>query len=345
MARLPAIHVDSVRKVFDDGNHNAFTDLCRFKGKMYLSFRSCPDGHHVFPTSRIVVLSSDDGREWEQVHAFGVPHRDVRDGHFLVFRDRLFVYAGTWYCGESAPRVRELNRHLGYAAFSDDGRTWSRPVMLEGTYGHFIWRAAAHNGIAYLCGRRKREFVELLEDDRSAHESAMLESDDGLIWRKRALFQTTHGNETAFLFEPDGSVLAVCRSTLDNSQLCRSKPPYVEWDRKNLNGFIGGPLLVRWGARYLVGGRKIFGPEDHRTVLYWLEGDRLVDAAELPSGGDNSYPGFVELSPTKGLLSYYSSHEGSRSTQAPCSIYLAELELRAWRTSDEGIMDGVDEAD
>ena len=37
----------------------------------------------------------------------------------------------------------------------------------------------------------------------------MLESDDGLIWRKRAVFQETAGDETAFLFEPDGSVLAV----------------------------------------------------------------------------------------------------------------------------------------
>jgi len=133
---------------------------------------------------------------------------------------------------------------------------------------------------------------------------------------------------------------------MDNSQLCRSNPPYSEWVRTDLNCFIGGPLLVKWGNRYLVGGRKPFEPvsgrypsnfftepgaeppDDPRTVLYWLEDDRLVDAAQLPSGGDNSYPGFIELSPTKGLLSYYSSHEGSRSGAAPCSIYLAELSLR-----------------
>ena len=149
-----------------------------------------------------------------------------------------------------------MNQQLGYAAVSADGRTWSEPIMLEGTYGHFIWRAAAHKGSAYLCGRRKREFVELQTDDRSFHESAMLESDDGLIWRTRALFQTTHGNETAFLFEPDDSVLAVARCTMNNSQLCHSKPPYSEWVRTDLNCFIGGPLLVKWGARYLVGGAR-----------------------------------------------------------------------------------------
>ena len=350
MTSSPQIHVDSVRKVFDDGNHNAMTDLCRFGARMYLTFRSCADGHLGFPTSRIVILSSSDGLEWEQVHEFSIPERDVRDPHFLCFKDQLFVYTGTWYCGDPAPagerRRLEMNQQLGYGVVSADGCAWSEPIVLEGTYGHFIWRAAAHEGTAYLCGRRKRDFAVLKEDDRSYHESAMLESDDGLIWRKRALFQTTHGNETAFLFEPDGSVLAVARSRMEKSQLCRSKPPYTEWVRTDLNCFIGGPLLAKWGERYLVGGRKMFGrahkysldfytekgavpPDDPRTVLYWLEGESLVDAAELPSGGDNSYPGFIELSPTRGLLSYYSSHEGSGSGAAPCSIYLAELGVGA----------------
>ena len=347
MANLPEIHIDSVRKIFDDGNHNAFTDICRFNGRMYLCFRSSPDGHMVFSSSRIVILSSDDGVDWEQVHSFSVPDRDVRDPHFLAFKDQLFVYVGTWYCGDLAPGERpEMNEQLGYGTVSIDGRTWSEPIVLEGTYGHFIWRAAAYGDTAYMCGRRKRGFVVLDPDDRAFHESAMLASNDGLVWRKHALFQTTHGNETAFVFEPDGSVLAVARCKMESSQLCRATPPYSEWIRTDLDGFIGGPLLAKWGDRYLVGGRKPFKPksgryppnfyteagalppDDPRTVLYWLDDDRLVDAAELPSGGDNSYPGFIELGPTNGLLSYYSSHEGSRSGAAPCSIYLAELSLK-----------------
>ena len=47
----------------------------------------------------------------------------------------------------------------------------------------------------------------------------------------------------------------------------------------------------------------------------------LPGAAELPSGGDCSYPGFVALDESRGLLSYYSSHDGSTS------IYLAEIVL------------------
>ena len=198
--------------------------------------------------------------------------------------------------------------------------------MLEGTYGHYIWRAAAHDGTAWLCGRRKRDFVETPRNVRSDVESAMLESDDGLIWRKRALFQTTQGNETAFLFEPDGRVLAVSRFTLDNSQLCRSKPPYTQWVRTDLHRYIGGPLLARWGQRYLVGGRKNTDKQP-RTALYWLAEAKLYEFAVLPSAGDNSYPGFIELSPTRGLISWYSSHEKDDSGKTMTAIYLADLEV------------------
>ena len=323
---FPRVQVSDVRRVFHNGEHNAFTDLIRFRDRFYLTFRSCPDGHAVYPTASVIVLESGDAQTWEQVHRFSVPKRDTRDPHFLVFKDHLFVYTGTWYCGDSAPEVYEMNQHLGYAITSSNGRAWSDPIMLEGTYGHYIWRAAAHKGTAYLCGRRKREFIEAPRSDRSVVESAMLESDDGLVWRTKALFQTTEGSETAFRFEPDGAVLAVCRLPGENALLCRSNPPYARWSRRDLGRYIGGPLFATWGDRYLVGGRKTAGAPA-RTALSWLIDGELHEFAVLPSGGDNSYPGFVELSATRGLVSWYSSHEKDDSGKSITAIYLAELKI------------------
>ncbi|MFH1299707.1 MAG: hypothetical protein ABIK07_01505, partial [Planctomycetota bacterium] len=54
-AALPEVEVTNVRKVFDNGEHNAFTDMIEFQGKYYLTFRTCPGGHMLFPTSRILV--------------------------------------------------------------------------------------------------------------------------------------------------------------------------------------------------------------------------------------------------------------------------------------------------
>ncbi|MEP7364744.1 MAG: hypothetical protein ABI972_15925 [Acidobacteriota bacterium] len=324
------IHVESVRRLFHNGEHNAFTDLVRFKGTYYLTFRTCPDGHMVHPTSAILVLASRDGGEWRQVHRFSVPLRDVRDPHFLIFQDKLFIYTGTWYCGETSPAQFDMNQHLGYAAWTVDGARWDDPRMLEGTYGHYIWRAAATGGKAFLCGRRKREFIETKtrqEQDASV-EAAMLESTDGLVWRTAALFQPSYGNETAFLFERDGSVVALARGGGSrNAEVLRAPAPYRTWKKADLGRYLGGPLLAKWGSRYLVGGRKQT-PAGPRMTLAWLAGDRLEELVELPSGGDNSYPGFVPLSATQGWLSYYSSHEKDASGKTITAIYLATLRLQ-----------------
>jgi hypothetical protein len=325
--KLPSVRVASLRRVFHNGEHNAFTDLVRFQGKFYLTFRSCPDGHAVNPTASIIILSSDDAQQWREVHRFRVEQRDTRDPHFLIFRSKLFVYTGTWYSGATtlARSDYDLNKHLGYAAWSEDGTTWHSPIMLEGSFGHYVWRAATYGEKAYLCGRRKLGFAMGPRGEGRQVESLMLESDNGLIWRKRAVFQEIAGDETAFLFEPDGSVLAVGRRGGGPAQLLRSRPPYSQWDRKDLDRYVGGPLLTKWGGRYVVGGRKISKEAGPKTSLCWLVGDQLHEFAELPSGGDNSYPGLVEISPERALVSYYSSHERDESGKPMTAIYLAEL--------------------
>ena len=60
----PQVKVSNVRRVFHNGEHNAFTDLVRFEDKFYLTFRSCPDGHMVHPTASIIILSSPDAQQW-----------------------------------------------------------------------------------------------------------------------------------------------------------------------------------------------------------------------------------------------------------------------------------------
>ena len=327
--QLPNVKVSNVRRVFHNGDHNAFTDLIRFKGKFYLTFRSCPDGHMVHPTSSIIILSSTDAIQWKQMHRFSVDKRDTRDPHFLVFKDNLFVYTGTWYSGETTLKREDydLNKHLGYAVWSEDGAQWHGPIMLEGTFGHYIWRANTFDGKAYLCGRRKRDFAMAPRGEGSLVESAMLESDDGLIWRTRTLFQEVRGDETAFQFEADGSIIAIGRRGRDNAQLLKSRRPYTQWERKDLDRYIGGPLLAVWNGRYVVGGRKNAGDRGYKTSMCWLVGDQLHEFAELPSGGDNSYPGFVELSPSRAVMSWYSSHEQDAGGNAITAIYMADMKI------------------
>lgn len=183
---------------------------------------------------------------------------------------------------------------------------------------------------AFLCGRRRRDFVAGTgpEEPAEAIQSALLESQDGLVWRTAGLFAAEFGDETAFAFEDDGRVVALVRGGGPApARVCRARPPYADWQRVDLGRNVGGPLLARWGRHWLVGGRRTLPRAPPVTALAWLDEDALVEQLALPSGGDTSYPGFVALDDERGLLSYYSSHEGSGTGRAPCHVYVAQLRL------------------
>ncbi|MFO1063751.1 MAG: hypothetical protein U0892_07790 [Pirellulales bacterium] len=329
----PKVRISEIRRVFHNGEHNAFTDLCRYRGDLYLTFRSCPDGHMVHPTSSIhIMVSRDEGKTWTPVHRFSVPKRDTRDPHFLIFKDRLFVLSGTWYSGDStlAREDYDLNKHLGYAAWTDDGKNWNSPVMLEGTFGHYIWRAASYGSKAYMCGRRKPQFEVKARGEGKVVESLMLESDDGLIWRTCSVLQPIAGDETAFMFDSDGTATALARHGEGKEAfLLRSQAPYQTWQRTDLDRSIGGPLLTKWNGRVVIGGRKTLKEKVAKTSLCWLVDDKLAEFAELPSAGDNSYPGLVELSPTSALVSWYSTHEKNDEGKPFTAIYMARLDIES----------------
>ena len=62
---------------------------------------------------------------------------------------------------------------------------------------------------------------------------------------------------------PLAVTVSVGRARCKLGQLSRLKPgDVIDLDRN-----IGGPLLVKWGDRYLVGGRKTIEPKKNREVL------------------------------------------------------------------------------
>ena len=61
--------------------------------------------------------------------------------------------------------------------------------------------------------------------------------------------------------------------------------------------------------------------------MCWLIDDQLREFAELPSAGDNSYPGLVVISDQHALMSWYSTHETDASGKPITAIYLADLEM------------------
>ena len=59
--------------VVDDGLHNAFTDLTVWQGNLWLVYVSSPS-HFANSKSRIVLLHSSDGQNWQEVTQIGRAH-------------------------------------------------------------------------------------------------------------------------------------------------------------------------------------------------------------------------------------------------------------------------------
>ena len=339
----PQIRIDAVRVVHDDGLHNAFTDLCSFGGRYYLTFRSCPDGHMIHPTSRIVVLASSDAVSWERVHSFAVPGRDVRDPHFLTLGERLFVISGAVRVGPEAPAAYDIDQHQGFCAWTEDGTDVARPA-----------RHGGYLRLLRLAGGEPRWRGVPVRAPQAAHGPRAAKRTSSACckprcWRAATGFSWTEvGRRTGGIRRRNGvSVRAGRIAARDRPQSrrcaagprvpCRTAVPRMDRDA-SWTATSAARCSLDGAATMLVGGRKTIAPNRAVTTLYWLVDDGLHEAAELPSAGDNSYPGFVELGPTRALLSYYSSPvdadagasgTGDRAAlRRPSAIHLAELSLR-----------------
>ena len=137
-----APEVVSVKKIWDQGKHNAFTDLIRWRGQWYCTFREADD--HVGGDGKLRVLVSKDGESWESAALIAEEGIDLRDPKLsITLDDRLMIVAGgSVYEGKTLlgrqPRV----------AFSKDGRTWTEPQRALSD-GEWLWRVTWHDGKAY----------------------------------------------------------------------------------------------------------------------------------------------------------------------------------------------------
>src|SRR5678815_2607483 len=71
-----------VKKIWDAGAHNAFTDLVRWHDRWWCTFREAED--HVGGDGAIRILTSVDGTKWESAALLTEKGIDLRDPKFSV---------------------------------------------------------------------------------------------------------------------------------------------------------------------------------------------------------------------------------------------------------------------
>ena len=324
----PAANLElvSVKKIWDKGAHNAFTDLVRFKNRWYCTFRESEA--HVGGDGIIRVLRSKDGEKWESAALIAETGIDLRDPKFSITPDnRLMIVAGGSVYGETAQngRVAGISAPSGgrkvlksrrpRVMFSKDGAHWTAPEKVL-TDGEWLWRVTWHGGKAYGVS---------YNIDKTGWQIALFESLDGLKWTLTVELPVSgRPNETTVRFLANGDAMMLVRREAEDKQawIGTAKAPYREWKFTPAGFQVGGPNFIQLPDGSIVGGGRDYrGSPKNVTMAGMLTPAAYSPALRLPSGGDNSYPGFVWYK-DRLWTSYYSSHEGKTS------VYLAKIALR-----------------
>jgi hypothetical protein len=316
----------SVTKIWDQGKHNAFTDLIRWHDKWYCTFREADA--HVGGDGRLRVLESADGEKWQSAALLSEAGIDLRDPKLSITPDnRLMIVAGG-----SVYEGTTLKGRQPRVTFSKDAREWTPPqrVLSE---GEWLWRVTWHGGKAYGVSYNAAERTSAAA--QSAAKSGKVESGPA-DWKLKLVASSDgvkydvvthldvpgHPNETTLRFLPGGEMVALVRREGGNTfgWIGRSQLPYKEWTWKETKHRLGGPNFIRLPDGTLWASSRSY-PGGAKTVLARMsaEGD-YEPQLTFPSSGDTSYAGLVWHD---GLLwmSYYSSHEGKTS------IYLAKIRV------------------
>lgn len=313
----------AVERIWDN-DYSAFPSIVRYDGAYYVSFREGVS--HIFDENGIAagktrILRSTDCKHWKSVALLSKEGYDLRDPKLSVTPDgRLMVIQGG-----SVYVDKQLVGRVPQVSFSSDGRTFSNPEpVVYDNQGRpaWFWRMTWYDGIGYT--------VSYGEPNDNALE--LLKTTDGIHFEKvTSIALDGFPNETTVRFLPDGKMVMLIRRESEDKKayIGVSDPPYTEWGLTPLRFQIGGPeMAVLPDGSLVIGGRAYFESGETKTCLW--RGNEKGDFEFwkiLPSGGDNSYPGFL-IEDGELKIVYYSSHELTRPDGKPrAGIYLARIPL------------------
>ena len=296
-------------KIWNEGKHNAFTDLIRFQDQWYCVFREGDD--HAKGAGKIRVLRSKDGQAWASAALIATDGADLRYPHISITPKGELMIVG----GAAVPPTRDpVKDHYSFVSFSKDGATWGAPDRTLDSW-QWLWRVRWHEGKAFGVA-----YCSNATPPRK-YEGLLYQSADGKKYERVAAFDIPNPTEATLAFDGDTMLCLQRRDGKPNTaMLGTSKTPYKEWTWKDLGVYFGGPNLIRTpDGTWLASGRMTTSGKP-QPVLCQLDvkNAKLTPLVTLPSGGDTSYAGMV-WHDDQLWMSYYSSHEGKTS------IYLARV--------------------
>jgi hypothetical protein len=280
--------------------HSAFTDLVKIKHNLVCCYRQATN--HISGDGRIEIATYDLRSSLIQRQHLSFPGIDLRDPKLSQDADgRLHLLAFARI--GATEKGCESTKWISW--FSDNGLSWSSPHTF-GPSWWWLWRIRWHDRIAYgFAYNRDQHRVDLY----SGHPRKSMH-----LLKSHALSKRDHGygypNESDLMVDDDDMMWALVRRDADSftAQLGCSKPPYTRWSWRDLNTYIGGPVMQRLSTTTALVAGRIWQHKQPRTAIWHLtlKSGKLIHLLTLPSALDNSYPGIV-IDKIEGLDSRYPS--------------------------------------
>ena len=349
-------HLKSIRKIYSDGRHSAFTDMEHWKGQYYVSFRNGPR-HPTLPGmwGSGLIIRSRDLESWEVCARFEMEGMDTSTPRLMDLGDQLGALGRVGY-SKKPGLLRLYEGETGiqsYMRFTSDGAVWSdpQPVLHNDNY---FWRPVRFGDVWYVT-----EFI-------GAEGLRLARSTEPLDWRTISTIPPAPGmkfSEEAEIWISDDEMMHVIIRAHENEEmayLAESEPPYTDWEVSELEYTLHcavckrvgdelwiagkaptaqfppsvavppGPTREKMAALAWYDGRLCKTPDWHTAIWRFVDG-KLEPILVFPSGGDCGYPGMV-VEKDRVLMSYYSQHDVDNGPapepgECPNDIYLAEIAL------------------
>lgn len=310
-----------VTKIWDQGLHNAFTDLIRFNDAFYCTFREGTT-HVKGWDGKARILKSTDGKTWHSIALLTMDGKDVRDPKLSITPDNRIMVLMDVEANDNGT----ITSRKPYVSFSDpNGDNFSLPIESKvddkiASWSDWIWRVTWYQGTGYAINYQPNGVAYLLK------------TTDGLYFENVTKINLGGvPNESTIRFDNSGKMYAVIRRETQDKMgvIATANPPYNVLSFKYLDQRLGGPNFLFLDDNTIAIGSRLYPADgsgntsnaNHLTAVFVADlNGKINKIVKLPSGGDCSYPGMV-IHDGKLWYSYYSSHQGRTS------IYMAKIPL------------------